>query len=170
MSMSSMHFNDPFHKQAPCIISEVSKVKNGATTAIMAYMTQYQNHFVPASTIIRDAPLVKDTKDRIFKLKDWNTVPRTQVVSNMLRRLVRLGTIVEFWWEKRMIMLREEATYSEQRNRRQRNIDKYLEAYPWRKPHFGSDQRWLVVSRTERNTTSFTLKLITEETDNGREH
>ena len=170
MSMSSMHFNAPFHKQAPCIISGVSKVKNGATTAIMAYMTQYQNHFVPASTIIRDAPLVKDTKDRIFKLKDWNTVPNTQVVSNMLRRLVRLGTIVEFWWEKRMIMLLEEATYSEQRNRRQRNIDKYLEAYPWRKPHFGSDQRWLVVSRTERNTTSFTLKLITEETDNGREH
>ena len=170
MSMSSMHFNDPFHKQAPCIISEVSKVKNGATTAIMAYMTQYQNHFVPASTIIRDAPLVKDTKDRIFKLKDWNTVPNTQVVSNKLRRLVRLGTIVEFCSEKRMIMLLEEATYSEQRNRRQRNIDKYLEAYPWRKPHFGSDQRWLVVSRTERNTTSFTLKLITEETDNGREH
>ena len=170
MSMSSMHFTEHFHKQAPCIISEVSKVKNGATTAIMAYMTQYQNHFVPASTIIRDAPLVKDTKDRIFKLKDWNTVPNTQVVSNMLRRLVRLGTIVEFWWEKRMIMLLEEATYSEQRNRRQRNIDKYLEAYPWRKPHFGSDQRWLVVSRTERNTTSFTLKLITEETDNGREH
>ena len=170
MSMSSMHFNDPFHKQAPCIISEVSKVKNGATRAIMTYMTQYENHFVPASTIIRDAPLVKDTKDRIFKLKDWNTVPNTQVVSNMLRRLVRLGTIVEFWWEKRMIMLLEEATYSEQRNRRQRNIDKYLEAYPWRKPHFGSDQRWLVVSRTERNTTSFTLKLITEETDNGREH
>ena len=170
MSMSSMHFNDPFHKQAPCIISEVSKVKNGATTAIIAYRPQDQNHFGPASTIIRDAPLVKDTKDRIFKLKDWNTVPNTQVVSNMLRRLVRLGTIVEFWWEKRMIMLLEEATYSEQRNRRQRNIDKYLEAYPWRKPHFGSDQRWLVVSRTERNTTSFTLKLITEETDNGREH
>ena len=170
MSMSSMHFNDPFHKQAPCIISEVSKVKNGATTAIMAYMTQYQNHFVPASTIIRDAPLVKDTKDRIFKLKDWNTVPNTQVVSNTLRRLVRLGTVVTFWWEKHMVSLLEEATYAEQRNRRQRNIDKYLEAYPWRKPHFCSDQRWLVVSRTERNTTSFTLKLITEETDNGRQH
>ena len=48
MSMSSMPFNDPFHKQAPSIISEVSKVKNGATTAIMAYMTQYHNHFGPA--------------------------------------------------------------------------------------------------------------------------
>ena len=170
MAMSSRHFNDPFHKQAPCIISEMTKIKNGATICIMAYMTQYENHFVPASTIIRDAPLVKDTKDKIVKLKDWNTVPNTQVVSNMLRRLVRLGTIVEFWWEQHMISLLEEATYSEQRLRRQRNIDKYLEAYPWRRGHFGSDQRWLVVSQTERNTTSFTLKLITEETDNGREH
>ena len=170
MAISSRHYNDPFHMQAPCIISVVSKVKNGATRAIMTYMTQYENHFVPASTIIRDAPLVKDTKDRIVKLKDWNTVPNTQVVSNTLRRLVRLGTVVTFWWEKHMVSLLEEATYAEQRNRRQRNIDKYLEAYPWRKPHFCSDQRWLVVSRTERNTTSFTLKLITEETDNGREH
>ena len=170
MAMSSRHFNDPFHKQAPCIISEMSKMKNGATICIMTYMTQYHNTFFPASTIIRDAPLVKDTKDKIVKLKDWNTVPNTQVVSNMLRKLVRLGTVVEFWWEQHMISLLEEATYSEQRLRRQRNIDKYLEAYPWRKPHFGSDQRWLVVSRTERNTTAFTLKLITEETDNGREH
>ena len=170
MAISSRHYNDPFHMQAPCIISEVSKVKNGATRAIMTYMTQYENHFVPASTIIRDAPLVKDTKDRIVKLKDWNTGPNTQVVSNTLRRLVRLGTVVTFWWEKHMVSLLEEATYAEQRNRRQRNIDKYLEAYPWRKPHFCSDQRWLVVSRTERNTTSFTLKLITEETDNGRQH
>ena len=170
MTMSSRHYNDPFHMQAPCIISEVSKVKNGATRAIMTYMTQYENHFVPASTIIRDAPLVKDTKDRIVTLKDWNTVPNTQVVSNTLRRLVRLGTVITFWWEKHMVSLLEEATYAEQRNRRQRNIDKYLEAYPWRKPHFCSDQRWLVVSQTERNTTSFTLKLITEEIDNGREH
>ncbi len=169
MTTSSRHYNDPFHKQAPCVISEMSKIKNGATICIMAYMTQYHNTFFPASTIIRDAPLVKDTKDKIVKLKDWNTVPNTQVVSNMLSKLVRTGTIVEFWWEEHMVSLHEKATTAEKRKRTQRNIEKYLEAYPWRKPHFCSNQRWLVVSQKEKNTTSFTLKLITEEMDNGRE-
>ena len=170
MAIGSRHYNDIYHMQAPCVISDVSKVKNGATRAIMTYMTQFDNHFVTASTIIKDAPLAKDTSDRIRKLKDWNTVPNAQVVSNMLRKLIRTGTVVTFWWEQHMVTLLEEATYSEQRLRRQRNIEKYLEAYPWRRAHFCSDQRWHVVSRTERNTTTFTLKLITEETDNGREH
>ncbi len=166
----SRHGTDIYHKQSVGLIGGNKRVKNNGEISIFTYLTQYENTFFPASTIIRDAPLVKDTKDKIVKLKDLGIAPNNQVVSNMLSKLANKGTAITFWWEKRMVLLHEEAATAEKRKRTQRNIDKYLEAYPWRKPHFCSDQRWLVVSLKEKNTTSFTLKLITEETDNGREH